>query len=594
MGFLELKITTGSIAYDNGLKLTLNDPDNTDGLDRITLSELTAANPVTGGLLTIDEDADPSTQPIDDQTLNVTTTVSVPTGVEIGDIDLDSADVKFTLDLSESSVFGTSTGRASPTVSLTAMVDGEPVDLLSFSNISPGEVMGMLGQIKDMLLAMAHSELLKAELPFSGKTVGDALDFAEAFKEEVLDPLFTSGDILRPDDDGDGAVDLEFSSIQGLVTASALNIPGRKASYDPNSKELKFTIRFDHSLGEAIVQTQREGDANTNEIQRIAINATGGTFKLAFTDDDGLLEFTDDITFAAAAKIADDATNSVEKRLEDIEGIIDVNVESTDNGYEIEFVNPGMRDVPSLISDAADLIGFPIDFGASLGGMTDIQTSGAFGIAAGLNAELTFGIDLSPSQTLELTPQVYAPAEGVTVTRPLGATDNHVQIITVRNATEGTYTLTFGAETTKAIDFDAADNIATDSIESVEKHLQDLTGIDDVGVKLTTVGNHRFYVVTFNTPSNPASLLTADSTSLLGPGDNGNLSGTADFDVKLIYDPTTQAITRGRGAGSRCHGADAYRGRRWGRRDPVGTGFTGHWRHLYPLIQRVANRCNRL
>ncbi|MGH9260564.1 MAG: hypothetical protein ACRD08_11820, partial [Acidimicrobiales bacterium] len=391
----------------------------------------------------------------------------------------------------------------------------------------------MLGQVRDMLLAMASSELLNAEIPFSdGKTLGDVLDFATSFKSEFLDPLFASGDSLRPDDDGDGDIDLNFSSIQSLLDAieAGLSLASGSltAAYDPDTEELTFTFTIEAGLGfgEAKVETATPGGP-ANEVQRLSVNAvaTGvsdgldDTFRLAFPDGDGLLEFTDPIALNLTAlndgvdNASDDPNAAlIETRLEDLGGIDNVAVTFEGNAFRIEFLGAlAGQNVAQLKSDATELAGrFSVDFGASLGGIASIETSGSFGILASLMSTLTFGIDLSPSQALEITPVLYSTDASVGVERPEGATNNKVQILAVKNATDGEYNLildpTPGSpgdeETTADIAFDAtAGTIAT--------RLENLVSVTDVNVALSTFGNHRFYVITFNNPGDPPALLAA-------------------------------------------------------------------------------------
>ena len=71
------------------------------------------------------------------------------------------------------------------------------VNLLDFSNVTPDEVMGMLSGVLSDLASLAGSAALKTPVPFTGKTVGDLLDYATAFKTKVIDPLFVSGNSLR-------------------------------------------------------------------------------------------------------------------------------------------------------------------------------------------------------------------------------------------------------------------------------------------------------------------------------------------------------------------------------------------------------------
>lgn len=558
LGFLELGISGGTVALDAGLRLTLDDPSNADTLERITLTELTSST--IADLVTVTEDSNPLTPLVNPQTFSVTASLSVDPGVTVGGTDLNTATVNFAVAVA-GSVFGSGDTPATPTVNLTAdpgtpFEPADDINLLDFSNISPTEALGMLQQVIDALAAMAKAEAMKAQIPFTGgKTLGEVLDFAEVFKEQVFDPLFVSGDALRPDNDGDGAPDLNFSSIQSLVnrltTALSIGTP-LTAAYNPMTQELSFTINFDRVLafGEAKVSELRPGATGINEQQKIEINATGGTFRLVFPDDNGAPKFTAPINFNAPAT----GVGSVEAALEALrasDGITpllsNVTVTKSGNTYTVEFLgNQAEKNVTLLTADSANLTGglFPLNFGVSLGDIAGVQTTGSFAMAADLSAGLTFGFDLSPSQKIELAPTTYSNTAEVSVERPEGATTNKVQIVIVRNATSGQFKLAFDSVETTPIAF----NAPATGVGSVEAALEALAAIDDVTVVRTEVGNHRFYVVTFNTPGDPAALLTAVSaqapdTPLAGPVDDGRLSSDAHFDVKLFNKPTVVTLT---------------------------------------------------
>ena len=68
--------------------------------------------------------------------------------------------------------------------------------------------------------------------------------------------------------------------------------------------------------------------------------------------------------------------------------------------------------------DALPLVvagGFDLDFGQSLGDLAGIKTTGSVIPLAGLFAKAGFGIDLSPSQSLEISPAVFSPGPRVDV-----------------------------------------------------------------------------------------------------------------------------------------------------------------------------------
>ena len=85
-------------------------------------------------------------------------------------------------------------------------------DLLSFTNIGPNEILSMLQAVANAFSGLAGSSILQTQIPFTGKTLGDVLAYGTAFKERILDPLFVSGDLMRPDNNGDGAVERPTST----------------------------------------------------------------------------------------------------------------------------------------------------------------------------------------------------------------------------------------------------------------------------------------------------------------------------------------------------------------------------------------------
>ena len=83
------------------------------------------------------------------------------------------------------------------------LVAAAPAIAAEFALISPNELLRMLDQLGGWLAALAQSEILDMQVPFVGNTtVGDLLDYGEAFGEELLrflvrhDGLSLSGDAL--------------------------------------------------------------------------------------------------------------------------------------------------------------------------------------------------------------------------------------------------------------------------------------------------------------------------------------------------------------------------------------------------------------
>jgi len=154
--------------------------------------------------------------------------VSIHPGVKVGSTDLNGASATLTITIP--SLFGGPSGPPDVQVAFnTSLSSG--ADLLSnFTNAGPNEILGMLSQITDFFASMANQQVLQTTIPFTHVTIGSALDYARAFKHEILDPLFKSGDATHPDANNDGKVDINdfnFGSIQGLLDrlSAALGLP---------------------------------------------------------------------------------------------------------------------------------------------------------------------------------------------------------------------------------------------------------------------------------------------------------------------------------------------------------------------------------
>ena len=276
----------------------------------------------------------------------------------------------FTVSLPGGTIFGGDTGPAAPQVTFTA--DGSAIDLIQhFSSIGPSDVLGMLQQLGTMLGAMASSAAMNLPIPFTSMTVGNALDYATAFKHKFVDPLFKSGDSSNPDANGDGKFDfndINFDSIQSLLDrldAMMGLAPGTlKANFDETTNELTFSFSFDDNLGlgtpvviasqpVASVVSVQNGNSSTpaHEIQLIVVNATGGTFKVGLGANESVSSFspTADEHLNIQSAIAGFTINGVA-----IGG--NVTVQRHGNVYTVEFAT-SLGDVALLSVDSTGLSG---------------------------------------------------------------------------------------------------------------------------------------------------------------------------------------------------------------------------------------------
>jgi len=282
LSLLEASISLGApVTFGGSITLATQDTDSNGKLD---LSELTPSN------VQVTATTTPVTIPI---------SVSIHPGVKVGSTDLNGASATLTITIP--SLFGGPSGPPDVQVAFnTSLSSG--ADLLSnFTNAGPNEILGMLSQITDFFASMANQQVLQTTIPFTHVTIGSALDYARAFKHEILDPLFKSGDATHPDANNDGKVDINdfnFGSIQGLLDrlSAALGLPAGtlKSDWDPAAKILTFKFSFDRQLGigtsvdvrttpVTTVTTTAVGDATHPAVQLVTIgNANGGTFRLTY------------------------------------------------------------------------------------------------------------------------------------------------------------------------------------------------------------------------------------------------------------------------------------------------------------------------
>jgi len=267
LGVLSVQVGSGEIEYDGTFGLQFNDPNNNDA--RITTGELGSS---LSDLFSVTSNSTfPFHPPI---------TVTVDSGVKVGGIfngaDLGGANV--TVNVSHpGSVFGSGSDVGQYDISFTATLGGNFISLDDFENVSTTDLLGMLGQVLDALSGLGKSQVLRASIPFTGKTVGDVVDIANGFKTSVLDPLFKSGDILHPDANGDGAVDfndLYFKGIQSLAQAITAELGLNNLldiNYDATAKELTFALNYNQAVGHAIVVETTRGKQDPSGVNEVPL-----------------------------------------------------------------------------------------------------------------------------------------------------------------------------------------------------------------------------------------------------------------------------------------------------------------------------------
>jgi hypothetical protein len=638
LGFLDITFDTGLITLAGELEVTLTD---LTGNGRVGLVELAGS-------------VAPLTTVAASGTIDAAADISVAPGVlVVGLTDLSDASIDFEMALTTgSNPFGTLTESSQAKITKLDATFGSPeitINLLNFGNISTNEVLGMLGGVLDAFSALVSSQVMQVPIPFANKTVGDILNYSKSFKEEVLDPLFVSGDFSNPDASGPGGVpdgivdhhDLHFGSIQTLVARldDALGLIDLKADYNHLINELSFTIDFNRAfgLGHGNVITITQGvEGTTEEEQQLSFpaatatltqkvpgnhtvqiltlrNAVKGNYTLALG-----ASTTAPIAFNAAAS----GTGSVEARLNaalGAAGPVSVTLVSAANGtrvYEITFAaDPGQMLVANtepagaaklqgpveafrlaFRDDAGNLqvtgvidatatpaameaaikaqlealgdigsdnvtvahggivehrrlfsitfddtlgnvaqLGFAgelaLNFGQALGDFASISTSGSFGMAAVLDASLTFGLDLSPTTAIEFAPSVFSP-EIVSVSTQIegGGGVNELVEVNIAEPEGASYRLAFrAAEGTGLFQVIEVTFTAATSLADLQAAFIAALGANAPTVSLPDLTNPRLLHVLFNQGDH-----AGNNVELVSAVAAGILSAAPTFELTLI------------------------------------------------------------
>ncbi|MEP7335513.1 MAG: hypothetical protein ABI717_07010, partial [Actinomycetota bacterium] len=264
----------------------------------------------------------------------------------------------------------------------------------AFNGSGSSDLLGMLGQVADLFASIAQSSALQStHIPFTSITIGQAIDYATVFKHEVLDPLFKSGDILHPDSNNDGKIDLNdlnFDGIQSMLSRIAVSVglPANAltATYDPVGGTLKFNFTLDpwYGLGTSVaaitgpkasVTTVVTGGGSTHEVQELVVNATGGVFKLNYAGKSTSFILLDSDATTTASHIA--------SALNDAGVGANVTVSASNGIYRIAFNST--VDEPELSVDLGvpgiDITLGLLDSGKKIQTIVVPQSAGTFWIA---------------------------------------------------------------------------------------------------------------------------------------------------------------------------------------------------------------------
>jgi len=268
-GFLTATVGAGGAFNMSGALLPVfgdpgvNDVNKSAGtLTRINLSELQAVNTlITGFSLT---KVDAAGLPL----AGTTPTFNLSLPINVDPAGLDAA---MLAGFTGATVTAAATvfGGQSPQITATN-------GLTDFGKIGATDMLGMLQQLDTWLTQLSGTSVLNQKVPLTqSTTIGDTLNFGVAFKNDVLNKLFTT--------DAQGNQTPKFSSAQTLATmlATALGLaPGALlASYAPATKELRFRLNWAHTFANALIpanfQLNLGSLANIQSTSMIPVTASG-------------------------------------------------------------------------------------------------------------------------------------------------------------------------------------------------------------------------------------------------------------------------------------------------------------------------------
>ncbi|WP_428938046.1 hypothetical protein [Fontivita pretiosa] len=210
LGFLGARIVNGAVKLDASVRIDVQNPD-ADDAGRITLTELTGT----------------SISSLLDVSAAGTLDVNLPFRVSLAGVKSEAEPV---LKISSSDLFGSA-----------PQVTTENFDrLLDFRNISASNMLALLRQLAAGLGRISDSPVFDVPIPFTSKSLGEAIDFAASATTKLTDPLVDSSG--QPN----------FTSAQDLAVrlAVALGLDPSTINlrYDPATKDLTYRVSFAHAF----------------------------------------------------------------------------------------------------------------------------------------------------------------------------------------------------------------------------------------------------------------------------------------------------------------------------------------------------------
>lgn len=215
-GFFEASVVGGSAAFDLDLTIDLANLDE-DPDDRLTLSELLGASLDSVATITIHNAALDATLPLE------------------GSIGTFSIGASALVEITDDDVFD----------DLLPAISGSDInaDVGSFRNANASEIADLFAQLSTTLGSLTPSGPFNLEIPFVDLSIGEVLDFGEAFTDQIQSFL-RDGDEIDSDTTFGGAQSLS-SRLAAILGVSDAEI---NANFDPVSEELTFNINFTHDF----------------------------------------------------------------------------------------------------------------------------------------------------------------------------------------------------------------------------------------------------------------------------------------------------------------------------------------------------------
>jgi hypothetical protein len=498
-------------------------------------------------------------------------------------------------------------------------------NLLQFGNLTPSSVLGLLGNVLTSFAGIDGNSLLQTQIPFTGQSLSTALDFVTNFKHDVLDPLTNSttgqptfsslqtlmtqlnsalglpagtlqADISLPGGGAAGQVTFEIKTPK-LIDVKLGGTPGTlTVAIDDPTVGATFALGFKDANGVYHFTPNLDDHTETDLDLQAKVAALDSSLSGKVTMVTGTGTQADPFVITFDNSISVPLLRGVESK--ELLGSFPINLNVNLGDLANVSTNvSGKGDITNLsgtilnmdstvtakLSVGEVVTGTGIPSGATIGtiGTTSITLNGtttanqtipgdqltfipAVQIWGGVDADLTFGINLNPTTSLVAAPSAFAPttAVNINVVQAGGGGTNGEQTITVHNANAGTYKLIFTLDPTDKTKTFVTDNINwSDGASTIQSKL--LNALDEATgtIKLQTQYSSTSIKVTAAASSptgDPVftvdfadklaglqipSLSVLSPSAIAGTANNGILrndltTNDATFAVRLVQSPT--------------------------------------------------------